>query len=228
MDITKLSVEELEQVLAEKKKEKQLQKMQEREEYEHSRDILIAQVMDRAKVLHNQMRDFKRYCLEQLESFRKSAEKYGDIRANSKGGFSLRHSATQELVSLDRNLVAEYDERAAMAEDLIKEFLEDKIKKKDLQTYRTIMALLERNKKGDLTPGRVASLLKVKDNYNDQRWIKAMDLFEESFRVRDISYSVSFFTKDSMGKDKNIVLTFSSIPVETNTKSTNDGEKENK
>lgn len=214
MDNDNMTVEQLEQLLAEKKKEEKQLRLQKKAEYEKKRDELINSVIGRAKVLHDQMRDFKQYCLEQLESFRETAAEYGDIRSNSKGGFSLRHNETQELVSLDRNVTNEYDERASMAEDLIKEFLEDKVKKKDAQTYRTIRALLDRNSQGDLTPSRVASLLKVRDNYSDERWVKAMDLFEESFRIREISYSVSFYRKDDMGKDKAISLSFPSIPVD--------------
>lgn len=210
------TVQELEAMLSEKRKQDKQERAKKREEYELKRNDLVTHVIERAKVLHNQMRDYKKYVLNELEKFRDVAAEYGDIRSNSKGGFSLRHSETQEMVSLDRNVVGEYDERAAMAETLIKEFLEDKVKKKDLAAYRTIMALIERNKAGDLTPSQVAKLLKVKDNYDDDRWIKAMDLFEESFRPREISYSVSFYKKNNMQKDIAINLTFASIPVELN------------
>lgn len=208
------TTQELEQMLADRKKKEKEEKLAKKEAYEKKRDEFVYSMVKRAIVLHNEMKYFKKYCLEELEKMREEANDYGDIRSNSKGGFSLRHRETQEMVSLDRNSVPEYDERAAMAEGLIKEFIEDKVKKKDMQTYRTIMALLERNKQGDLTPSRVASLLKVRDNYDDERWKKAMELFEESFRIREISYSVSFFTKDNMGKDKAIALTFASIPVD--------------
>lgn len=213
IDLTNPTIEQLEALLAEKRKEEKAKKMRARESYEAGRDTLVEQLVARAKVLNDQMRDFKQYAIDQLEAFRETANDYGDIRRNSKGGFSLRHRVTGEMVSLDRNSIPEYDERAASAEGLLKEFLEDKVKKRDLPTYRTIMALMERNKQGDLTPSRIASLLKVKDNYDDPRWIKAMELFEESFRIREISYSVSFYRKDSMQKDQAIVLTFASIPV---------------
>ncbi len=214
MDTKDLTREQLEELLAKKKAEEKQERAQKRQDYEQKRDELVSQVMSRAKVLQDQMRDFKQYVIKQLEDFRTTAAEYGDIRSNSKGGFSLRHRETQEIVSLDRNAVSEYDERASMAEDLIKEFLEDKIKKRDLPSYRTIMALIERNKQGDLTPSQVAKLLKVRDNYEDERWVKAMQLFEESFRIREISYSVSFFRKDKMGKDVAISLTFASLPVD--------------
>lgn len=213
VDLSNLTTAQLEELLLEKRKEEKAKKIQARESYESGRDTLVEQLVARAKVLNDQMRDFKQYAIDQLEAFRETANDYGDIRRNSKGGFSLRHRITGEMVSLDRNSIPEYDERAASAEGLLKEFLEDKVKKRDLPTYRTIMALMERNKQGDLTPSRIASLLKVKDNYDDPRWVKAMELFEESFRIREISYSVSFYRKDSMQKDQAIVLTFASIPV---------------
>ncbi|NJM14041.1 MAG: DUF3164 family protein [Bacteroidales bacterium] len=76
------------------------------------------------------------------------------------------------------------------------------------------MALISKNKAGDFTPSQVAKLLSVRDNYADERWRKAMVLFEESYRVRDVSYSIEFFTKDNQGKDKAIMLNFSVLPVE--------------
>ncbi len=214
IDVTQLSAADLESLLRAKQKEEKEKKAKERDAYEASRDELVAELVQRAQVLHIQMRQFKQYAIDALEEFRERANAYGDIRSNSKGGFGLRHRNNGQMVSLDRNTVPEYDERAAMAEALLKEFLEDKVKKRDLATYRTIMALMERNKQGDLTVSRVASLLKVKDNYDDERWIKAMELFEESFRIREISYSVSFYKKDNMQKDQAITLTFASIPVE--------------
>ncbi|MBS4057783.1 MAG: DUF3164 family protein [Bacteroidales bacterium] len=213
IDLSKLSAAELRALLAQREAEERLARIEERAAYEKKRDNLVQSLVARAMVLQHQMQQFKNYCMEQLDEFRETAHRYGDIRSNSKGGFSLRHSKTGELVSLDRNSIPEYDERAALAEQLLKEFLEDKVKKKDLQTYRTIAALMERNRQGDFTPSRIAALLKVRDNYDDERWQKAMQMFVESFGNREISYSVSFARKDSMSKDKSILLNFASLPV---------------
>lgn len=205
---------QLEAMLADAKKAEREDRLKARAAYENERDTMVAQLVARAKVLNAQMRDFKQYAMNQLEDFRETANDYGDIRSNSKGGFKLRHRNTGEMVSLDRNSLPEYDERAAMAEELLKDFLETTIKKKDLQTYRTLHALMARNKQGDLIPSRIASFISIKDNYDDERWRRAIQLYEESFRIRKISYSVSFFRKDDMQKDQAIVLTFASIPVD--------------
>lgn len=213
ISLENISYQELEAMLKEKREQERIERSRRKAEYEWERDQLVDQMVARAKTLQRQMQDFKNYCLEQFEEFRDTANEYGDIRSNSKGGFSLRSSATENLVSLDRNTVSEYDERAAMAEALLREFLEETVKKRDKQTYRVISTLLQRNKEGEYTPGRVASLLKIKDNYDDPRWLKAMELFEESYQNRMISYSVSFFKKDNMGKDVPVTLTFSRLPA---------------
>lgn len=219
IDLRSLSNEQIEKELERRKVEEKESKRRQREKYESDRNILVSRLVRDAKNMEEVMSGFKQKCLNDLNGFRDYANFYGDIKKSSLGGFSLRNSNTQEVVSLDRNRVPEYDERASMAESLLKEFLEDKIKRRDLQTFRTISALLEKNKKGDFTPARISSLLKIKDNYDDERWQKAMQLFEESFSVRDISYSVSFYTKDAMGKDQAVCLTFASIPVDANKES---------
>lgn len=213
MEATTMTTEQLKAELLKREKEERAAKQRQRDEYEKERNVMVSNMVKEAAELENMLLQFKKRCMHKIEEFRERANQYGDIRSHSKGGFRLRSSETQEVVSLDRNSVPDYDERANMAEDLIKDFLSDAIKKKDQQTFRTISALMERNKKGDFTPSRIASLMKVRDNYTDERWVKAMQLFEESFLVRDISYSVSFYRKDEMGKDTSICLSFASLPV---------------
>jgi hypothetical protein len=214
IDLSALSAEDLKKELARRESEDKEKRRRAREHYENEKDSLVKDLMAEAKVLEAQMKDFKTRALTRLNAFKELAQEYGGIRSNSKGGFSLRHSESQEMVSLDRNTFPEYDERASLAEGLLKEFLEDTIKKHDKRTYRTVSALIEKNKKGDYRPAQIADLLKIKDNYDDARWIKALQLFEESFQVRDISYSVSFYRKNTLQKDQALCLTFASIPVD--------------
>ena len=210
-NISHLSSAELEAALKEAREREAREKSARRDEYIRQRDTIVAAMVGKANRLHAELAAFKKECQEQFEKLRMAAHEYGDIRTYSKGGFSLRTTAGDQLARLERNVVHEYDERADMALSLIKEFLEQTIKKRDAQTFRTISTLLERNKTGDLKPERVAALLKIKDNYSDERWIKAMTLLEESYREREVSYNVAFYSKDAHGKDQPILLTFSSL-----------------
>lgn len=211
IDLTKVSSAELENILRERKKEEAAERSERKKEYESDRDRVVKFMVETAKGLQDQLLDFKIACHASFNDFREKSLEYGDIRTNSKGGFGLRTSDGKLLARLERNVVHEFDERADLALVLIREFLESTIKKKDLAIYKMISNLIERNKSGDLKPERVASFLNIRNNFSDERWVKAMTLLEESYREREVSYNVSFYEKDQLGKDQPVSLTFSSL-----------------
>jgi hypothetical protein len=213
IDIANISSADLERLLEKKKKQEQEERRKKRLEYEQERDQMVKTLVHAAISLHENMKAFKLEAMTRLEDFTAKANLYGDIKKHSKGGFSLRTTDSEMMVSYDRNTQPEYDERAQLAEELLKQFLEDMIKKRDVKMFRTITALMSRNKEGQYYPSRINALLKIKDNYDDVRWLKAMELFEESYRNRLVSYTVTFYQKGNDGKDKNIPLTFASLPV---------------
>jgi hypothetical protein len=213
VDVTQLSTEELKKLLAAKEQEERNAKEAKRKEYEKLRNAKVDEYVETASELNRALKIFKEEAFAELERLREAAMEYGDITKRSKGGFSLRNADGSKMMVLRRNVVSEYDERADLAYSLIREFLDETIKKKDIQTYRTISVLLEKNKSGDFKPNLVADLLKIKDNYNDPRWLKAMELLPESYREREVSYNVEFYQKDSQGKDELISLNIASIAV---------------
>ncbi|MCO5229582.1 MAG: DUF3164 family protein [Chitinophagales bacterium] len=211
IDLTNMSSVELEQLLQQRKLEEAERRQEAKTQYESERDRIVKFLVETAKGVQEQLADFKKSCHDTFDDFRDRSLEYGDIRSHSKGGFSLRTSDGKMMARLERNVIHEYDERADLALGLIKEFLESTIKKKDISTYRLISKLIERNKSGDLKPERVASFLSIKNNYSDERWVKAMTLLEESYREREVSYNVAFYEKDELGKDQPIILTFASL-----------------
>lgn len=211
IDISKLDVAEIEQLLAEKKKAEKQKELERRAQYEKERDELVIDLVNRAENLSREMKLFKETALKKLEKFKEKAQKYGDVRSNSKGGFGLRTRDGVMKVAYVRNIKTEYDERADMAEELIMDFLVDKVKKRDLADYKTITALLTRNKAGDFNPVQINTIISIEDNYDDPRWRKAVKLFKESYRITDVSMSVEFFKKDERSKDVSIPLTFASL-----------------
>lgn len=204
----------LEQELAEVKAQEKAEKQAKRLDYEKKRNEVVKELVSEAKGLNEQLQAFKNKALKTMNEFSELASEYGDIRTNSRGGFSLRNNDLNLKATLRRNMTHEYDERADKAMALINDFLASTVKKKDQQAYVTIKTLLERNAKGDLKPDRVASLLKIRDNYNDERWTKALDLLEESYSPRQVSFNVEFYEVDGIGKEQPICLTFASLPVE--------------
>ena len=185
-----------------------------KEEYERSRNLIVEQLVGTAKKLSQQLATFKGKALANMNEFHEFAKEYGEVRSNSKGGFGIRNEAGTKRVVLRRNVVNEYDERADMAINLIKDFLKDTVKKRSQADFNTISVLLEKNKQGDLRPDRVAALLRIRDNYNDKRWHQALDLLVEAYKPREVSYNVEFYEVDSQGKEQAVILTFASLSVE--------------
>ncbi len=211
--IKEMSSKELEKLLKEKQKKERKAQARKQESYENDRNTIVAAMIGDAKELQKHMIKSKTFFMQSLEVFKLKAVEYADIRKDSKGGFSLRSSDGKQKVVYKRNVKFEYDERAKQAEELIKDFLADKVKKRDLKSYKIIVGLMERNKAGDYTPALISRLQKQKNTYDDERWIKALQLFEESFNEVEVSYSVEFFEKDENSKDQPIKLTFSTLPL---------------
>lgn len=214
VDLSQLSDKELQQLLKERKEKQRQQEERMKKEYEGKRDELVSVLVNEAVDIHRKMKRFKGETIQKLEVFREVAKAYGEIRSDSKGGFSLRHSKTGAKVTYERNTKSEYDERADMAAALIKEFLADMVKKKDKDAYELISSLLAKNKAGDFNPSMIVKLISMKNRFSDERWQKAVKLFEECHNTILISMNVSFKQKNDIGKDINIPLTFASINVE--------------
>lgn len=214
MNLTELTEEQLAAELERRQKAKKEAEKQAKKEYEEKRNHLVIELVHGAKQLHSIMKDFKQDAVTKLEDFYTVAQKYGDVRGNSKGGFGLRSEDGQYKVVLERNTKMEYDERAVMGEKLIREFLADMVKKRDAKAYKVIGALLQRGVEGKYNPAAVAALVKMESEYDDPRWVKGIKLFKEAPQTVLISMSVSFYQKDGTGKDQSISLTFSSLPVE--------------
>ncbi|HOE05963.1 MAG TPA: DUF3164 family protein, partial [Bacteroidales bacterium] len=128
IDYSKVSVADLEAALQQKRDQERRDREARKQDYEADRHELVVTLCKRAEDLSAQLRDFKSIAMRQIEEFRKRAEEYGDIRTNSKGGFSIRNANASYKVAYERNVVSEYDERADLAEQLLREFLGDMVK----------------------------------------------------------------------------------------------------
>lgn len=224
-DLSKMTEQELEELLKAKREQSRKEQQRKREQYEQYRDEMTSEMVKVAKQLHDKMKEFKRQCMENMEHLREEAKKYGEISAKSKGGFSLRNTETGEKVVYERNVKTEYDERADIAASLIWDFLGDKVKKRSKEDFNMIAGFLAKNSAGDFNPTMIGRLLANRNNYSDERWVKAMDLFAESHNTVLISMNISFMRKNSAGKDVAIPLTFSSIALDEEDKQ---AEKEKK
>lgn len=211
IDISKLSVSELEAYLKKKKEKEAKQLAQEKETYERERDENIFKIITTAKTLFKELGEFKQYCHIEMDNQANKLANYGKIRGNSKGGFSVSDRNDTMKVTRRRDTEPVWDERSTKAIELIKEFLGDAIKKRDVKMYEILMSFLERNAKGDLEYSRVMDLYKHEDKFDDPRWKEGLRLIKESFGNHFKGFGYEFKFKDANGKWENILLNFSSL-----------------
>lgn len=206
-----LSVAELEALLKKQRAKEAKQREAEKAAYEKERDQKVDAILTTAKVLYKELKEFKDYCHIEMEKQGEALSKYGKIRSNSKGGFSVTNSEDTFRVTRRRDTEPAWDERSVKAVALIKDFLTDTIKKRDVKLYQILMGFLERNANGDLEYSRVMDLISHEDKYEDDRWREGLKLIKESFSNHFKGYGYEFKYKAEDGKWQNILLNFSSL-----------------
>jgi len=211
METKELSIEELEKMLADKKKQEFENREKEIEQYELIREKEIKELMDRAYVLHVALSEFKEECHTKLQAQHDRLTEYGKIRSNSKGGFSITSKDGSRRITRFRNTEPYWDERSTKAVDLIKEFLFDTVKKRDKKVFEILISFIEKNNDGDLQYARVMNLVQHENKYDDPRWKEGLALIKESYNNRLKGFGYEFKEVQDNGKLETFSLNFSSI-----------------
>lgn len=207
-----LTTQELKELL---KKREDLEKKalaKEKRAYEKDRDEKVFNILTTAKTMFKELKEFKDYCHIEMDKQAIKLSEYGKIRSNSKGGFSVTNTEDTLRVTRRRDTEPVWDERSTKAIELIKDFLSDTIKKRDVKLYEILLGFLERNQNGDLEYSRVMDLYKHEDKYDDPRWKEGLRLIKESFSNHLKGFGYEFKIKNEQsGKWENILLNFSGL-----------------
>lgn len=209
--LTPEQIETLQNQLAAKSKRESQQKEKAKKVYETKREKAIKSIVTQAINLNEKMAQFKSYISDLMEDQHQSLTEYGEIRSNSKGGFSITSADGNLRVTRTRDTEPFWDERGTKAVAMLKEFLEDTAKKRDKDLFEILMGFLSRNDKGDLEYGKVFTLLKYRQTFNDPRWHEGLDLLLESFRVNLRGYGYEVKMRDEQGKWNPVTLNFTAI-----------------
>lgn len=203
--------DELEAMLAQRKRERIKKEQKEREAYEKKRDFNIRELMSNAIGLADILSTFKTDTHKMMDDQFNALSQHGGIRANSKGGFTVYNSEGTYKITRTRSTKPIWDERSAKAIELIADFLKDTVKKRDVKTYEVLMTFIQRNQNGDLEYSKVMDLMQHRDKWEDERWVKGLQLIEESYSVHLRGYGYEFYRKDAEGKWEQLQLSFSAI-----------------
>lgn len=194
--ISEMTTEELEQLVAKRKQEEQRALQKAREEYERKVDETAKSIITEAIGLNKIMSDFYKDTTDKLIAMREKLNEYGKIRSSSKGGFQIKTADGEAKIVYKYSTVCDWDERAGKAEELLKDFLGDTVKKRDKDLHELIISLLEKNKEGKLELSRMQALYAKEALFTDPRWVEAIRLFKESFQPVDTKMRLEFYRRN--------------------------------
>lgn len=213
-ELKEASTEQLKAALKAKEDKETKRKARERDAYEQKKEDRIQEGFALAKEGSEILQSLKKLCHSMMDAAKTDLDAYGEIRSTSKGGFSMTNKEGNLRITRRRDTEPNWDERAGKGVDLIRSFLHDTVKKRDLTIFELLMGFLEKNKSGDLEYGQIFSLLKHRDKFKDERWIEGLSLLEQSFSNHLKGYAYEFKTRENAdGKWKSLQLNFSSVEV---------------
>jgi len=173
---------------------------------EKKRDQLVENLILKAKKLNKQIIKFKTDSLAEIEKYIRDTEKTYGIKVQTKEGNKILSSfSNTEKVMVKVNKSMDFDDRLALAKNLIDECIKRWAKGSDDKIKLLIEDAFRVDKQGNIDKERILSLRKIKIKSKD--WQKAMEIISDSIRVVGKRTYIIFMTKN----DKEI---WESIPLD--------------
>lgn len=212
------TTEELKAMLADQEEKERKERLKKERQYQADKDEMLADLCHTARSLNLSLESFKKRSFNTLNEFYDRLMEFGDVASDNKGNITLTDGKQEYRVEFTANTTWGFDERSAVAEKLIKEFLADTVKKRDLETYELIVSLLDKTRNEELDPRAVQKLYKFEEAWADERWRKAIKLLKNSYQEKETRRYVKFKQKTEDGEWKVIQLQFSAISVDEESK----------
>ncbi|OUO14119.1 DUF3164 family protein [Odoribacter splanchnicus] len=200
-NVNELSVEELERLLAEKKKMKKDEEIRKREAYEAIRAEVVHKIRTKVWGVVNNVKGFFDFVQAETGAFKEVMAEYGQLRDPGQMSYKLDWDGFRIWIKC--NKVKRFDERADVAALRLIEFLQTWIQRADNGVnnpmYQLAMTLLERNKFGDLDYKSISKLYELENKFNDPEYSEIMQLFKESNVVEGTATNYYFEERDERG-----------------------------
>jgi hypothetical protein len=197
VDISQLSTEEKEALLAQLQTAASADRLSKREAYEALRGEFMKSVKARLQTVTEEVGGFKQWLDEESAAFTGVMKDYGQVKSEQQQSFTITDGDFRLEVKF--NKVKGFDERADMAAERLMEYLKGYMEASasgmDDPMYQMAMTLLERNKKGDLDYKSISKLYELEDKF-DAEYGEIMKLFRESNVVQTTATNYYFMERN--------------------------------
>ncbi|MCE8004255.1 DUF3164 family protein [Billgrantia ethanolica] len=147
-----------------------------------ARDELVQELVTKARELNRALAQFKAAAFGDIESFvQLSAEEYGVSLGGRKGNVTLVSFDGQYKIQRAIQDYITFDERLEAAKGLIDECLKDWTDGARSEIKVIVQDAFRTDKQGNLRTGAVLALRR--HDFDDPRWLKAMDAIADAVQV---------------------------------------------
>ena len=173
------------------------------------RDRFVLEAAEKIMDIRTQMIRVKAEILDDIEAFMQTmSESYGVKLGGEKGNLSFTSFDGRVQLKYYRNDYLTFNEGIHIAKKLIDEFLEDITK----DSSRSIKQIV--NSAFNLKQGRmdVKAILKLREiNETDPRWVKAMQIIDESKQWNEGSRALRLYIRGKTGEMELVPMDFTSL-----------------
>lgn len=212
IDLTKVSVEELEKVLNQRKQEEKEATEKAQKNYKKKVDAFVKTKVAQMADLSAKMKALKMEILQRGNDLHEEMyEVYGKQPKELKE-FSLISEDGMHKLTLQRTERQALDETAEVAISIIKEVFKAKFEARNKGMYEIIDGLLMKNQKGDYDERLVAKLRKYESTVDDKEFSNALDELSKAYYTCGTSTYARAYNKDAKNnKWVYVEMQFSSI-----------------
>jgi hypothetical protein len=170
------------------------------------KDETVVKLLYKADELSEKIAQFKAWASEQVEAyFALLLQEYSidEKRRAKKGNLTLTNFSDTNKVELRIHEIFTFDEKLQVAKLKIDEYLEDKTKDADPEIRTLITRAFEVDKEGKIDTKKIFALKSY--DIKDPRWLKAMNIIDESKKIRSTKPYIRFYTRESIDEPYKLV-----------------------
>jgi len=187
-----------------------------REAYENMGDELIKTLVQKYRTLTELLKNLKEFQQNELGGYLELAREYGAV-AKTQGNFKMISNDGKYKLIFATNVSSEYDHRADMGAEKIKEhltetFLKEDATKNDKAAFDLILSLLQKDKKtNNFKSPQINTLIAMEDRFDSPTWKKGIQLFKESHHQKGSKSYIRLYEIDEKGQSHQIPLDINKV-----------------
>lgn len=174
------------------------------------RDESVTDLIGQAKQAQEHLKKFKAIAFAEITAFIDLSLKQFDVHiGGNKGNITLYSFDGKYKIIRQIQDTIRFDERLQAAKILIDECIQSWSVDSNNYLKALILEAFQVDKEGKISTGRVLGLRR--HDFDDPKWLKAMDAIAESINIVDSKRYVRFYERDSEGKYQAISLDFANV-----------------